>query len=98
MGHVVSVKEKRGRAGDADYQPRSGAVRHFWVRWSDSLATDTEILATADIPAIRSLHPDGLKWVKSKSARQRVMEPWLWDVEVQYSSNPLDLPAEIDWD
>jgi len=95
---VLRSKEERGRDGTLTYEPRGTGRRMWLVRWSTNDATDTEVIAAADVPTIRSLHPDGSKWVKSLHASQRKDNPWLWDVEVEYSSNPLDLPPDIDWD
>jgi hypothetical protein len=98
MGVLISAKEQSSRDGGLDYANVGNGRRMWLIRWSDQLATDTEILAVATLPKIYDLHPDGNKWVKSLKASQRKREAWLWDVEVEYSSNPLDVRPDIDWD
>lgn len=108
---LVFVKEERGREGSQDDKFVGRATRHYLVRWSVHNATSQDILsiATPTLPRQWDPLPDA-DWilVKNKKAVQRADNPFLWDVEVEYSSeikdpeaafeDPLARPAEISID
>lgn len=106
---VTSVKEiHSGRDGDDELQRDSSSRRYTRVfRVLTSLNTDGAyvVLGSASLPALGNAYPsDSSAWCRRRRARNESFSKRVWIVTCMYSSdyeaeeNPLDDPAEIEWD